>query len=111
MKQHTKGADYSTETEMEVQDGLDKNTFTDMGLHLQGELITERCIILKDPGCEVVLDKNDYLGHTDFELEIEYSPDHEEEASMKLGTITNRLICAYPALTFQNILRRCQNKE
>ena len=61
---------------MEIRNGLESNAFTDMGLKLQGELVTKRCIVFKDADCEVVLDKNEYLGHKDFELEIEYTPDH-----------------------------------
>ena len=80
MKQHSSNTDQSTETEMEIYKGLDNNSFTDMGLKLQGELVTERCVILKNIGCEAVLDKNEYLGHTDYELEIEYLPEFENYA-------------------------------
>ena len=73
MKKHASGGDQSTETEMEIYDGLESNSFTKMGLTLQGELITKRCIVFKDTNCEAVLDKNEYLGHTDYELEIEYT--------------------------------------
>lgn len=47
MKKHFANTDQSTETEMDIYTGLDNNAFTDMGLKLQGELVTERCIILK----------------------------------------------------------------
>lgn len=80
MKQHSIDSDQSIETEVEVYDGLISNTFTEMGLKLQGELITERCIIWQDTYCEVVLDKNEYLGHVDYELEIEYLSNYEEYA-------------------------------
>lgn len=80
MKKHSSNGDQSTETEMEIYNGLESNTFTDMGLKLQGELVTKRCVVFKDANCEAVLDKNEYLGHTDFELEIEYTPDHEKDA-------------------------------
>ena len=81
MKKHSCGSDdKSIETEIKIYDGINKNSFTDMGLKLQGELITKRCVVLKDANCEAVLDKNEYLGHTDYELEIEYSPEHEKDA-------------------------------
>jgi uncharacterized protein YjbK len=51
-----------------------------MGLQLQGELITERCYILRNSTCELVLDRNNYLGYTDYELEVEYSKDNESDA-------------------------------
>lgn len=92
MKKHSFGTDQSTETEMEIYDGLESNAFTDMGLKLQGELITKRCVVLKDAHCEAVLDKNEYLGHKDFELEIEYSPEHEKDAQAILKIFKDMLI-------------------
>ena len=82
MKKHASGGDQSTETEMKIYDGLESNAFTDMGLKLQGELITKRCVVFKDANCEAVLDKNEYLGHTDYELEIEYTSEHEKDAQV-----------------------------
>ena len=79
MKKHT-STDRSTENKIKVRDGIYNNAFIDMGLKLQGELITERCIILKDSSCEVALDKNEYLDHIDYEMEIEYAPSHEKAA-------------------------------
>ena len=80
MKNHFGNGDKSTETEMEVRDGIQDNAFIDMGLTLQGELVTYRCIILKDKHCEVVLDKNEYFGTIDYEIEIEYAPKYDKEA-------------------------------
>lgn len=91
MKQHSPNGDQSTETEMEIRTGLESNAFTDMGLKLKGALVTERCIILKDHGCEVVLDKNEYLGHTDYELEIEYAPSSEHHSKHLLNTMIHCL--------------------
>lgn len=92
MKRHSGNGDQSTETEMEVRDGIRDNIFLDMELKLLGELITERCIILKDGICEVVLDKNEYLGYTDFELEIEYIPMFEHHAERVLNMLISCLI-------------------
>ena len=80
MKKHSTGKDQSTETEMEIYDGLESNAFTKMGLKLQGELITKRCVVFKDANCEAVLDKNEYLDTVDYEFEIEYLPKFESEA-------------------------------
>lgn len=91
MKKHASDGDQSTETEMEIRNGLESNAFTDMGLKLQGELVTKRCIVFKDADCEVVLDKNEYLGHKDFELEIEYTPDHEKDAQAILKIFKDML--------------------
>jgi len=91
MKQHSPDSDHSTETEIEVYDGLNNNAFINMGLRLQGALVTERCAILKTADCEVVLDKNDYLGHTDYELEIEYTLEHEKNAQAILRIFRDML--------------------
>ena len=91
MKRHSSGGDQSTETEMEIYNGLESNAFTDMGLKLQGELVTKRCVVLKDANCEAVLDKNEYLGQTDYELEIEYTQDHENDAQAILKVFRDML--------------------
>ena len=99
LKQHTTASDYSTEIEMEVHDGIHDNAFTDMGLKLQGKLITERCVIFQNAACKAVLDKNDYLGYTDYELELEYSPGHEKDArdflQMTVDTLRRKCFLAY----------------
>ena len=92
IKRHFSDTDQSTETEIKIYDGIDENTFTDMRLQLQGSLITERCIIFKDSNHEIVLDKNEYLGYTDYEIEIEYSPDYEEKAELTLKALHNMLV-------------------
>ena len=92
MKKHISSGDQSTETEMEIRNGLESNAFTDMGLKLQGELITKRCIVFKDTNCEAVLDKNEYLRHTDYELEIEYTSEHEKDAQAILKIFRDMLI-------------------
>ena len=91
MKKHSSSADQSTEIEMDIYNGLDSNAFIDMGLKLQGELITKRCVVFKDANCEAVLDKNEYLGHTDYELEIEYASEHEKDAESIYGRIIESL--------------------
>ena len=91
MKKHSSGGDQSTETEMEIHNGLESNEFTDMGLNLQGALMTKRCVVFKCANCEAVLDKNEYLGHTDYELEIEYTPEHEKDAQAILKIFRDML--------------------
>lgn len=110
IKRHFPDTDQSTETEIKIYDGIYENTFTDMGLQLQGSLITERCIIFKDLNHEIVLDKNEYLGYTDYEIEIEYSPDYEEKAELTLKALHNMLVkrnssssCRKNSTTFKNV--------
>ena len=91
MKKHSTDADQSTETELDIHNGIESNAFTDMGLKLQGELITKRCILFKNANCEAALDKNEYLGQTDYELEIEYTSNHEKDAQAILKIFRDML--------------------
>lgn len=109
MKQHSRSSDRSTETEMKIHTGLDNNAFTDMGLKLQGALITKRCVILKDTGYEVVLDKNEYLGHTDYELEVEYVQSFEHRSECILNMIINSLPNSSTTFPMQNLNDRILN--
>ena len=91
IKRHAPNGDYSTETEIEIYDGLTDNQFTAMGLKLQGTLTTERHVIRKNASFEIVLDKNDYLDHTDYELEIEYNLKHKKDAQEMLAILCDIL--------------------
>ena len=81
LKQHLSNESKSEETEIDIQNGIYDNEFVRRGLTLQGVLTTKRYVVWKIFGCEIVLDKNEYLGHTDYELEIEYLPKYEKEAN------------------------------
>lgn len=109
MKKHSSDSNHSTETEVEIYDGISNNAFTNMGLKLKGELITERCVILNDSNCEVVLDKNEYLGHTDYELEIEYAPAHEKDAQAILRVILETLMFRKTFLAYKESYMQRQN--
>lgn len=111
IKQHFPETDHSTETEIDIRNGVYDNTFTDMGLILQGELVTERCVILKNPNIEVVLDKNVYLGHTDYELEIEYLPNYIYDINTTLQKITNILVDHHFSISLKEIMLRCKNAQ
>lgn len=71
----------SIEKTKDALNEYDDRLFSGMHLKLQGSLTTERAILYSDNECEVVLDKNTYLGMTDYELEVEYLPGFEEYAT------------------------------
>ena len=77
VKKHVSGV-ISYETPVEIRNGLDDNIFIDLGMKLQGALYTNRARAFDGNGCVVVIDKNKYLGYTDYELEIEYEPKCEK---------------------------------
>ena len=91
-KHHSIGSDHSTETPAVIYNGLEHNSFIDMGLKLQGSLVTERCVVLKDRGCEVILDKNTYLDYEDYEIEIEYSSEGKAVAESIMQLLFNILL-------------------
>ena len=59
---------------------FDDAVFRNLGLDFQGALTTQRVIWLKTESLTVVLDHNLYLGHSDYELEVEYAIGCEAEA-------------------------------
>ena len=109
IKKHASNANYSTETEIAVRNGIHDNAFVDMGLILQGNLVTERLILFKNDVCEVVLDKNSYLGYIDYELEIEYLPEYEQTALVALKVFFDLLQYKFPFLTESSLRKRIEN--
>ncbi len=83
--------DCSMEAVLVEKTEFDPQIFNALGLHYQGELVTERIVMHKDSTCETVLDKNVYLGHTDFELEVEYCRKSEPKAKRFIEKIAERL--------------------
>lgn len=107
MKTHRKAYDEcSLETTMKIRRGLRENDFTDMGLSLQGCLITERVVMLKTDFHNVVLDKNTYLGYIDYELEIEYLDGFEDVAEQIKQRIIQLLLKNCKSTTFNSITLR-----
>ena len=83
--------DCSVEVDLVEKTKFDPQIFGEFGVHYQGELVTERLILYKDSACEMVLDRNVYLGYTDFELEVEYGKENEECARQRIENIADFL--------------------
>ena len=115
VKRHYAGdKDYSTEIDGEVKDYFDLDTFKDMGLILQGSLVTERIVLHKEKFCKAVIDRNTYLGFTDYELEIEYAEGHGTEAIHIIKDIAKKLsdyLELYPAEEFLNRVGKSKSKS
>ena len=86
--------DCSFEEDLAERASFEPHIFNRIGLCCRGMLITERTIIHKDIFCEMVIDRNTYLGYTDFELEIEYSKESEHRATELLEDIGRILVKA-----------------
>lgn len=91
----TDNPDCSMEEELAVQTEFKLNAFDKLGLRYQGELLTERIVMYRNSFCKMVLDRNSYLGKTDFELEVEYLDGYEDEALRLLQNIAEALVTAY----------------
>ena len=111
MKRHIANSDQSIETDIKVRNGVIDNDFIDMGLKLQGMLTTERHVILRDSNCEVILDQNDYLGYTDYELEIEHLPNTEKNFNFTALSLLDILPYRILSLTPQDIILRCKETQ
>lgn len=94
--------DCSIEEDLVEKTEFDSKIFDTIGLHHQGVLITERIVINKDSCCEIVLDRNTYLGFTDFELEVEYCEGGEARAQSLLESVAKVLVDA-KILTGSNV--------
>lgn len=85
-------ADCSVENSRSVKDRYDDLLFRNMKLRYQGSLETVRTIYFLHKGISVMLDKNSYLGTTDYELEIEYVRDAEVLARKELDGVIADLV-------------------
>ena len=84
--------DCSIEISKDVKGIEDMSLFEGLELKYQGELHTTRYKINAINGIEVSIDRNNYLGKNDYELEIEYNPGEEEKAFIQLNIIADLLV-------------------
>lgn len=92
MKSHiSQYPDCSIESNLNEKSEFDPQIFNVFGLHYQGNLVTERAVLYQDSFCKMVLDRNIYLGHTDFELEVEYDRESEKKAKVLLEDVAEFL--------------------
>lgn len=91
-KHNVEHPDCSVEVDLAEKTEFDPQIFSVFGLHHQGELVTDRVVMHKDSTCEMVLDRNVYLGHTDFELEVEYCKESEHKAQSLIENIAECLV-------------------
>lgn len=91
-KEHNpQGERFNIENVICVSDKRDDTVFAHIGAKIQGSLRTERIILYSDDYIEAVIDKNIYLGCTDYELEVEYKVGAEEPATLFIHNIAELL--------------------
>ena len=111
VKKHTNAVEDSYETDIEVRNGIHDNVFIDLGLQMKGKLITERCVLIESDHYTVFLDRNEYQDCVDYELEIEYASNFEQEASAILHTLSDILLYHNSDFTSQMLIERCKNAK
>lgn len=81
VKKHGIGEDSaSSEISVPAENKFDTRAFEGMVVSLKGVLTTERRETNNYRGAKVVIDRNTYLGTSDYELEVEYEEGHENDA-------------------------------
>lgn len=115
IKNHCKNIDdVSVEKSKTVTNINDIAFFENPKIKLHGCLVTERTIIISNEACTVMLDKNTYLGTTDYELEIEYMPACEEQADsiiqdfVKVLTLSSKM---FNKIEFMKKSKNSKNKS
>lgn len=112
IKSHEKESRYrSIENILFRSDKFDETYFNKIGLYLQGSLVTERIPLYKDEFCEMVIDRNIYLGITDYELEIEYKENYERCAERILYVIAKLLFDDGKISSISEFLERADKSQ
>lgn len=88
---HLRGTDDSCEISGNVSNAHDISFFNIPALLYQGTLTTQRLRVKMDENIELALDKNIYLGHCDYELEMEYAKGFEELVLIYLNELDELL--------------------
>lgn len=102
IKQHCSDwQDISIENTESIHHEYNDEFFLNMGLIKHGFIKTYRCTFKKGD-LEIVLDKNDYLDFTDYELEVEYPSQFEDQAVAIVLYIAE-------ALSSASLIDRCEN--
>lgn len=88
---------YNRESSRIAINDSDAVLFEAMNVKKQGCLQTIRTTLNPHKGVKLVLDKNRYLSHEDYELEIEYDLQAEEEANEEIRKLSYLLGSAFAA--------------
>lgn len=81
VKKHMVGSDCSIEEPFQAESTPESFLLNGIAVHLQGRMETERTTVYLNGQMFLTLDRNRYLGTTDYEMELEYPPDESAEAN------------------------------
>lgn len=91
VKEHRNDKESSVEISEVVGSQYDDSFFKKMNIYLQGSLKTVRITSQPFSNIKIMLDRNEYMGIMDYELEIEFMPQKENLAVCIIETFANYL--------------------
>lgn len=96
LKKHGRKDGISIEKNFKVKNLPNQMTIEHIRVRLMGQLITFRTEYVLSEHISLMLDKNIYLGTVDYELEIEYDKNYQEEADKLFKEFLSKLIIDVP---------------
>ncbi len=112
VKEHGCGrAECSVETSQDLGSEYNDTVFTEKGLTLKGELVTQRMRLFIGHDIEAVIDKNSYLDTVDYEIEIEYEPKAEKRADKVMRELIDTLAACFGEITYADLIERQQGNK
>lgn len=101
----------SLETSKEVRDKNDNSLFEKLNVKYQGKLTTTRTTMLYNHRVKVMIDKNTYLGVTDYELEVEYIPEEEKYAERIIRCLAQVVNSKIPQTDIEDFCKRTKKSK
>lgn len=111
VKIHSVDSDCSKELSHEAESEYDTMLFAGKGVVLQGCMQTERMRIPMENSIVVMLDKNTYLGMTDYEMEIEYHPRREQFCEEIIDELASKIVRYHSGMLAYDFMKRAEQSK
>ena len=110
-KIHSVDSDCSKELSREAESEYDTALFAGKNVVLQGCMQTERMCIPMENSIVVMLDKNTYLGITDYEMEIEYHPRREQFCEEIIDELASKIVRYHSGMLAYDFMKRAKQSK
>lgn len=94
-----------------VKDLADNQVFSEIGLNFQGRMMMLRYPVCKSGNYSISIDKNMYLGNTDYELSIQHYHNKEECSENGIDSIMAALYLSRIVENFKDITQRFEKND
>jgi uncharacterized protein YjbK len=111
VKIHSVDSDCSKELSREAESEYDTALFAGKNVVLQGCMQTERMCIPMENSIVVMLDKNTYLGMTDYEMEIEYHPRREQFCEEIIDELASKVVRYHSGMLAYDFMKRAEQSK